>query len=224
MDSDFYKYGIESGSDKITHHGYHRFYPSYLKPNIKKILEIGIENMYSVTIWKKMYPSAFIYGFDINFDYVSDNIRIIRGDQSNTNDIDNLVNIIGNDVDFILDDGSHVPEHQIYSFIKLFPQLINGGVYIIEDIETSYLINKHIYKYQLNYGFKSNLNLVNVFHKVLHLLNREFILRELNEITTMIPLEIIDSISTITFGQNCIIIKKKEEYEYAYNNRTYRFA
>ena len=33
----------------------------------------------------------------------------------------------------------------------------------------------------------------------------------------------IDAISTITFGQNCIIIKKKEEYEYLYNNREYRF-
>ena len=38
-----------------------------------------------------------------------------------------------------------------------------------------------------------------------------------------IPCNIVDQISTITFGQNCIIIKKKEIFEYKYVNRKYRF-
>lgn len=229
MDTYFYKYGLESGTDKVTHHGYHRFYPKFIKTELKKILEIGVQEMNSINLWRKLCPSAYIYGFDINVEYKDDNVKIIKGDQSNTNDLDNLVKEVGNDVDFILDDGSHVPEHQILTFIKLFPNLIQGGVYIIEDIETSYWINKPIYSYQLNYGFKHPINLINVFSNILHIINREFItnpneINEINKVNFIVPLDIIDTISTITFGQNCIIIKKKEEYEYQYNNRIYRFT
>jgi hypothetical protein len=40
--------------------------------------------------------------------------------------------------DIIIDDGSHLPEHQLVSFTALFPFVRPGGVYVIEDIETSY--------------------------------------------------------------------------------------
>ena len=39
----------------------------------------------------------------------------------------------------ILDDGSHVASHQLESFKVLFPLLQDGGIYIIEDIHTSYV-------------------------------------------------------------------------------------
>merc|ERR1719510_2493776 len=35
------------------------------------------------------------------------------------------------------DDGSHYPGHQIISFQQLWPKLRPGGLYVIEDIETS---------------------------------------------------------------------------------------
>jgi hypothetical protein len=40
--------------------------------------------------------------------------------------------------DIVLDDGSHVAEHQKASFETLFPLLKEGGLYVIEDTHTSY--------------------------------------------------------------------------------------
>ena len=36
------------------------------------------------------------------------------------------------------DDGSHLPTHQRVSFEALWPAVVPGGLYAIEDIETSY--------------------------------------------------------------------------------------
>ena len=44
-------------------------------------------------------------------------------------------------MDIIIDDGSHLNEHIIESFKILFPKLKDGGVYAIEDIQTSYWEN-----------------------------------------------------------------------------------
>jgi hypothetical protein len=38
----------------------------------------------------------------------------------------------------VIDDGSHRPPHVIRSFGILFPMLVDGGLYVIEDIQTSY--------------------------------------------------------------------------------------
>ena len=46
----------------------------------------------------------------------------------------------GGDFDIILDDGGHKMDQQITSFRVLFPILKSGGVYIIEDLGTSYLL------------------------------------------------------------------------------------
>lgn len=228
MNSLFIDIGTNVNTDKITHHGYDRFYPDYIKRDIKKLLEIGVEDYCSIKLWLEYCPNAFIYGFDIKTELNNERVKVIRGDQSNEADLNNLKNNIGDNIDVILDDGSHIPTHQLSSFVKLFPSVINGGIYIIEDIETSYWKNnKPIYYYHLNEGVNSKTNLINVFSNVLHLINREFINNDEIEIvknSSIIPIDIIDTISTITFGQNCIIIKKKMDYEYKYNNRKYRFS
>jgi demethylmacrocin O-methyltransferase len=40
--------------------------------------------------------------------------------------------------DIIIDDGSHVNGHVIETFKIMFPKLKDGGVYVIEDIQTAY--------------------------------------------------------------------------------------
>lgn len=229
MNELFIDIGNKVNTDKITHHGYDRFYPDYIRRDIKKILEIGVQGYNSINLWLNYCPNAFVYGFDINTELNNEQrVKVIKGDQSNENDLNNLINNIENDIDVILDDGSHYPTHQILTFVKLFPLVINGGVYIIEDIETSYWkYNQPVYYYKVNEGVNSKTNLINVFSKVLHLINREFIHKDDLNIATnelLIPIDLIDMISTITFGQNCIIIKKKQDYEYKYNNRAYRFS
>jgi hypothetical protein len=65
------------------------------------------------------------------------NTNIIIGDQE---DKATLEDIFGNvePFDIILDDGGHMPNQQKNSFEALFPLLHPNGVYIVEDIQTSY--------------------------------------------------------------------------------------
>src|SRR5262249_42029369 len=40
--------------------------------------------------------------------------------------------------DIIIDDGSHIPQHVIASFQALFPLLADDGIYVIEDVQTTF--------------------------------------------------------------------------------------
>lgn len=227
MNSDFQTIGTKVNTDKIYHHGYHRFYSDNIKRNITKLLEIGIEKGHSVNLWLEYCPDATIYGLDINTEFINGRVQIYKGDQSNTNDLHNLIEKTGNNIDVILDDGSHIPEHQILTFAILFPYVTPGGIYIIEDIETSYWKQNGLYGYETKYGQHHEKNIINIFSSILHVLNREFMnTQELEKVMSDLPfgVDIVDSISSITFCQNCIIIKKKQPYEYKYVNRPYRFS
>jgi len=54
--------------------------------------------------------------------------------------------------DIIIDDASHYPPHQIISFQNLWPKLRPGGLYVVEDIETSYVDKGEVYGYPLKGG------------------------------------------------------------------------
>ena len=50
-----------------------------------------------------------------------------------------LDDVGGKKFDVIIDDGSHIPWHQIFTLETMFDTFLkDGGVYIIEDMETSY--------------------------------------------------------------------------------------
>jgi hypothetical protein len=86
------------------------------------------------------FPHSYIYGIDINEKKKGERYEILKADQSSTQQLRSVVEkSIHHPIFFIIDDGSHVPEHQISSFDYLFQEvLMPGGTYIIEDIETSY--------------------------------------------------------------------------------------
>lgn len=65
-------------------------------------------------------------------------MTIVSGDQSNCADLQSLALRIATKIDVVIDDGSHHPYHQLRTFLFLFPYLPPGGIYVIEDVETSY--------------------------------------------------------------------------------------
>jgi demethylmacrocin O-methyltransferase len=208
--------GLKYDNDKIIYHRYDLIYPTYIEKfkgkNIK-MLEIGLGNYkdgtgYSRNMWKEYLINPEIFVMDIDYEFKDEIGEVIKGDQSNIEDIMRVGNICGS-LDFIIDDGSHHPEHQLKTFEELFVKnLKNGGIYIIEDIECSYWRpNSEVYGYETGY-----LNIVDFFSKRLHQINSEFSLVN-NKY----------NISTITFGKNCIIIKKQTDEELSLNNREYRF-
>ena len=103
------------------------------------ILEIGVSLGCGLRALKKHFPNSLIVGLDILPNckqYEEENIEIIIGSQ-----IDRRIHFELNKYkfDIIIDDGSHLNNDVYYTFEKLFPSLnINTGLYIIEDIHTSY--------------------------------------------------------------------------------------
>jgi demethylmacrocin O-methyltransferase len=137
------------GTDKWGGHRYAQHYQMHFKKfKYKRIvlLEIGIggyENPYyggaSLRMWRKYFPFATICGIDI-FDKKPQEerrIKTFRGSQIDEVFLNSVEKSVGR-FDLIIDDGSHFNSDVIESFKILFPKLNDGGLYVIEDTQTSY--------------------------------------------------------------------------------------
>ena len=216
MQEEFYALGIKHNTDKVYHHRYDRFYPIFLEKLRDKVFnmcEIGIDNCQSINFWRDYFPKANIYAIDIKDKKFCEkdlqNVKTIIGDQSSINGINQIIQQIDM-CDFILDDGSHHPDHQLNTFKELFEKRLNyGGIYIIEDTEIQYWRN-NVDTY--GYKFDGTKSLFNFFEKSYDLVNEEFskVKNELN-------------ISTVTYCQNCIIVTKRTKEEIPICVRQYRF-
>lgn len=143
------KLGRRHGTDKASGggHNYLVWYERFLAPirdDEIKVLEIGVGNGASLFTWRDYFPRATIVGFDISDntrEYAGDRISIEIGNQNNIEDLQRVANSHG-PFDLIVDDGSHEPEHQIFSLTALCPTYMNpGGFYILEDIMTDQVVN-----------------------------------------------------------------------------------
>jgi len=106
-----------------------------------RLLEIGVWQGGSLDLWRKYFgPQATIFGIDIDPDCAAraDHPNQVRiGSQDDPEFLDRVVDEMG-PPDIVLDDGSHIGRHQSASFHALFPRLAEGGLYVIEDLCTSY--------------------------------------------------------------------------------------
>ena len=129
------------GADKCPRlkHSYTPFYHDLLKERqltIKKVLEIGAGEGASLRMWRDFFPNALVYGAD-NQDgriFKEDRIEVFRCDQSSKKDLVDLTTKTGSDIDLVIDDASHIPEHQVFTCLNLMPLLKKGVIYIIEDV------------------------------------------------------------------------------------------
>jgi hypothetical protein len=212
MNKSFIEIGQTAGTDKVIHHGYHFFYPLFLeklRDTKFDMLEIGYGSGESMKMWCDYFPNCNFYCIDINIENTySDRCRVMKADQSNKDDLQKIVKQIGS-AKLIIDDGSHNPKHQFDTFIYLFENLLEeGGIYIIEDIETNYWKpNATLYGYQIG-----DFNLMKNINTCHDMINHEF-----SKVQNTL------NVSTITYGQNCIIITKRTKEEQTYFDRKYRF-
>ena len=116
---------------------YHKHF-SNLKEEKINILEIGVERGDSLRMWREYFTNASICAIDLHDRNISvDNAEILIGDQSDLSFLKSLVNKYQK-FDIIIDDGSHQSKHIIASFNFLFNHLSDDGIYVIEDLQTSY--------------------------------------------------------------------------------------
>ena len=144
------------GTDKIWRHHYHVAYGPQLalylgRPNVS-VLEIGVQDGLSLRLWQRLFPhhgriAAIGYGkgkavakratpgdFKSHPSNGSSSLFTMytgdQGDAAFLRQVDADLN--GHKFDVIIDDGSHVPWHQLFTLAAIFGRwLADGGIYII---------------------------------------------------------------------------------------------
>jgi cephalosporin hydroxylase len=131
-------------TDKFKH-GFTNIYPFYFEKRRQepiKLLEIGVNKGGSILMWKEYFDKGKIFGIDItpiSSDRISkDKATIILGNQEDRE----FLNKVGKEhgpFDFIVDDGGHTMNQQKVSLEVLWEYVNPKGVYVTEDIDTSYI-------------------------------------------------------------------------------------
>jgi hypothetical protein len=136
-------------TDKWGEHWYTQHYQRYLAPMRRsriKLLEIGVGGYKdsnsggeSLRMWASFFRAGRIVGIDIEDKrhFAGGRIDIRQCDQTDAVGLTKLSEEYGG-FNLVVDDGSHLNEHVIATFHVLFPLLCDGGIYAIEDVQTSY--------------------------------------------------------------------------------------
>jgi len=144
-----YWIGCKHGTDKSTHHQYMNLYEKYFnsfREQSFKLLEIGIDKYKSLRTWLEYFPNAHVMGIDI-LDYPSldgrnTNYKISQDDKGLSTLFDN------NFFRVVIDDGSHMMSHQIKSLGLLWDKVQPGGIYICEDLHTSFCTKNEFFDFK----------------------------------------------------------------------------
>jgi hypothetical protein len=140
---------VRFGSDKWGGRWYTPHYQKYFEPyreQAVKVLEIGIGGYdlpdaggESLRMWKHYFRRGLIYGMDIfpKPGVAESRVNVLQGDQGDERFLDSMARELG-PFDIVIDDGSHISHHIIASFNALFPHVKPGGLYVIEDLASSY--------------------------------------------------------------------------------------
>ena len=124
--------GILYGTDKSSLvHGYLPHYEKivgHLRDEKFNLIEIGVQDGASLRTWQAYFRKARIIGVDIApscKSHAGGRIHVEIGSQEDDIFLTRLAEKYPPTV--IIDDGSHRPDHQIFTFKCLFPKLAPGG-------------------------------------------------------------------------------------------------
>lgn len=136
----FQRWGHKA-TDKYWIHNYLVHYDAHignLMQTATKVLEIGVQRGPSTRLWQEAFPKAQIYGVDIDMSQARlardvERITLLEGSQIDPKFIKEKVAPKG-PFDVIIDDASHIPEHQKVGFDFLWSSVVPGGWYVVEDL------------------------------------------------------------------------------------------
>lgn len=135
--------GVRCGTDKSSlDHSYTLLYEQYFE-SLRKLpvclVELGVYRGHSLQMWSQYFthPLTNIVGIDNNlsrYGSISDRrVRTFTGDQAEI-----PTNLADRFVDIVIDDASHISSKTIQSFGTWWEHLRRGGLYVVEDLVTSY--------------------------------------------------------------------------------------
>ena len=206
---------LKYGSDKWGPHSYCDHYETHFAKFRQKainILEIGIGGYddpksggASLRMWSEYFPQARIFGLDF-FEkrlQLPDTVAVYRGSQADGDLLRRISDDAGG-LDVVIDDGSHINEHVIASFQILFPLLNSGGIYVIEDTQTSYWPRLGGSSQEPD----STQTMMGFFKNLVHGLNHAEIIGRLDQ-----PNVFDRDIISIAFYHNMIFVEKGDNSE-----------
>ncbi len=138
------KYGCDKSDRKHKYtRKYHRYFNKYRYRKFK-ILEFGFGKGKSVKMWMDYFTKGTLVTVDKMKKLPNDELikkyvkngrfEFVSADQINMNEILKIFIKHGR-FDLIIDDASHVPEDQQYTFSRTFEFVKPGGYYVIEDLK-----------------------------------------------------------------------------------------
>ena len=179
------------------------------------ILEIGISQGGSLQMWKNYFgKKAKIYGVDINpqcRELEEENIKIFIGSQSDRKFLREIKKSIPK-VDILIDDGGHYMQQQIITFEELFDHVKETGVYLCEDLHTSYWIN-------FGGGYKRHGTFIQYSKNFIDLLNAHHSQQSALKVN-----KFTESVNSIHYYDSILVVeKKKREKPYEEKTGNYSF-
>jgi predicted O-methyltransferase YrrM len=165
----------ESIADSDKHY-WHRYTETYraafaVLGTVRRAVEFGVFHGASIRWLAECFPCAEIVGADIlprQADWPSD-IRISyrQVDQADRAGVRTMLDALAGDVDLMIDDGSHIPQHQASCLAEGMPHVRAGGLYILEDICTSHFLHPAFAHHSIQDGRKVP-NALNVLLAIQH--------------------------------------------------------
>jgi hypothetical protein len=128
-------------SDKVFWHGYIDFYEGFFKDrSFKNIAELGVFKGNSIRWLLERFPDARVCGADIlplQPEWpLHERFQFTQLDQGDVDAVRGF--LTQRRFDLIIEDGSHLPKHQVLCLMEGIRALQSGGIYILEDIHTSH--------------------------------------------------------------------------------------
>jgi hypothetical protein len=144
------------GTEYATHRSWHysTTYEKYMnssKNDSISMLEIGVCDKRfpyaSIKMWKSYFKDLDLYAVDNFWGHKigdkleditklnSEGVNFIYADQGSFDDWNELNELFPNRFDFVVEDGSHWPNHMMVSLWKAIGVLKSGGYYFMEDIQ-----------------------------------------------------------------------------------------
>jgi len=224
-ESVFLSVALSTLTDKVTTHCYDDFYSPYLDPirhKQLKFLEIGLgcDMNYaageSFRTWNAYFshPQSLLHFLEYDAVCVDKfrekikgelNARVLArstlhaGDQSDMVRLQKLVETVGS-LDVVIDDGGHSCVQQRNSFQILFAALNPGGIYFLEDMQTSYSTT-----WGTNPQSMANrTTTVDLMHDILKVFNQGVWEPELEPFRKVV--ETLESVNC--YREACVLIKK----------------
>ncbi|KAG8157639.1 hypothetical protein KVR01_012681 [Diaporthe batatas] len=130
----FFEIAMAQGTDKVDPHHYEDMYEVYFPPlrhKKLKMLEIGLgcDMAYgpgaSYYTWLEYFPNVELYFLEYDADL-----------------LEKFMKEHGKDFDIIIDDGGHTMVQQITSLKYLWKAIKPGGLYFVEDLQTSFVADR----------------------------------------------------------------------------------